>query len=716
MRNKVIVFVLSAMIFVISFASAGIFIEPLKEVYNQGEILSIKTNLVYPSSLSGHYIAELSCGLNTTIPIFNQFINLNANVEKHFEITTELTDNRIRNYTGNCLVKTNFNGEIVSSSSYRLSNLVELDTELAFDELKPGALISVSGTAFKESELPFNGYVELFIPTLNLYKSGTIQNGILNLSISLPLDAKSGKHNLSLKVHDSDYVGKDMNNGVQDYTLKVFQILKSIEIIAERENINPTEEFVFIIDARDQAGDPMPGQVSILVSEPNGLPFIKKVIKQGETQKIPFSLNNTPGYWTLEVNLGEVTKRKLFYLAEVPKIQTSLINDTLIVTNIGNALYEGPLEITIGSHVEIKQLKIAVGETEKFKIRAPEGTYSISILDEGETKPLGNTFLTGNAIKITDFKEDVLSTVSNPLIWWLVAILFVAIIVLVRIKAHLQNKPPTPSSTTSNSKNLGSWRVKLPENDNESISKIENKPIEPVNVKSLNPYSSLRQNSDSLNKNYTSNKSNNHVPAINKIKDGVKPALSYAPGANPFIGTHEGIRERAVAIAVKAVSNNSPYVMQTINSTLSIAQETGAKIYVDGESKIVLFSPRLTKTKDNEILAVNTARRMEALFSEHNRLHNDKISFGIGINDGEIISETEKGKFQFTSTGNLISSCKRISQSAVMKLLLSDSVRRKVMNTIKTEQSGSTGLWEITRVVDRSSKANFISEFNKRNK
>ncbi len=683
-------------------ASAGIFIEPLNPVYNYGDLLSTNTNVVSPVSSSGHYTAELVCGANLTLPIFNQFIYLNPNTEKHFEITTQLTDNSLRNNNQNCFLRANYNGETVSSGQFRLSKVISLDTDIAFDELKPGSLILIDGLAFKESELPFNGYVELFLPSLNLYKSGTIQNGKINISTILPLNAKSGFHNATLFVHDSDAFGRELNNGTQSYNIEVLQILNTVEIVAEKESIKPGEEFVFIVDARDQAGDPIGGKVGILVSEPNGLPYIKKVVNHGEAQKIPFSLNNTPGYWSVEATVAGVTKRKLFYLAEMPKIQTSLINDTLIVTNIGNSLYDGPLEITIGSHVEVKQLKLEVGETEKFTLHAPDGTYSISVLGDEKQESLGTTFLTGKAIAVTDLKDDFFNTISDPLIWWLAAILFVMIIILVQVKMRLQRRPPTPGS-----QNLGSWSVKQPQSPI-ITTKIE----KPAEVKK--PVQSVSQSLSWKPSSYSQMASTQRQQEI--PRESPKPQLAPAPGVNPFASAHEGVRERAVALAVRASAGTSPYAAQTLNTALSLAQETGAKIYIDGEFKIVIFSPRLTKTYDNENLAVNAARRMESLFLEHNRLYNDRINFGLGISDGEIISEIEGGKFHFTSAGNVISSSKRIAQTAVMKLLLSDSIRKKVMNTVKTEQSSATGLWEVTRVIDRSSGSDFMRKFSERNR
>ena len=686
MKFRVMCFALLATVFFVGFASAGIFIEPLKEIYNYGDQLTAQTNLIPSSAVSGHYTVDLKCGTNLTINIFNQFFNLQANVEQPVQITTQLLNPLLNNLSSSCNLRANFNGETATSSSFRLSRLIILDLSLDFDELAPGKSFSISGTAIKESGVPLNGFVEIFVTSLNLYKSGTVSGGIVNISSSLPTDAKSGKHNITLEVHDTTSAGAILSKGSFNDIIGITQVLKDVEISAVKENVEPGNEFIFQVTARDQAGDPIKKDVSILVSDPKGLPFIKKIIKSNEDQKILFSLNNTPGYWSVESSIDGAIKRKLFYVSEVQKLQTSLINDTLLVTNIGNAPYKGSLEVTIGSFVEVKQISLDVGESKKFKLEAPDGDYSISINEGKEEKVLGSTFLTGNAIKVSDLREDLIDTVSNPLIWWLAAILFVLIIVLVQVKIRLQHRPPSAPLGNKSSSELPSKKIV-------SSEKIfsENKP--PMSVSE-----------------HFSNK-------ISTASSSTLMGLSTPSRANNlFAETQSGAREHAVVVAVRvATEGRSPYITQTINSALSLAQETGAKIYIDGECKLAVLSPRLTRSHENEIAAVQVARRIESLFLEHNKLYQEKVMFGLAITDGDIISEFEKGKFHFTSVGNIISSAKRAAQSATMKLIISDSVKKKVTNVVKTSQSNVKDFWEISRVIDRGNNDDFIRRFRERN-
>lgn len=696
----------------VSLCSAGVFIEPLQTVYNYGDFLDANTNVISTSSASGHYTVDLICGSNLTIAVFNQFITTQANVEKPFQVETQLLAPQLRNVSQACNLRASYNGDLFSSSSFKMSKKINVESDLEFDELKPGNSIILSGKAIKESNAPLNGFIEVFITSLNLYKSGTVSEGIFNLSLTLPKNVKSGVHNVIVSVYDADNTGKKLNLGIQSHDVKVLQVLDKVEIIAEKENIKPGEKFSFLIDARDQAGDSITGQVSVVISEPNGLPFIKKVIKYGENQKVPFSLNNTPGYWSVVATIGSETKRKLFYLAETPEIQTSLINDSLIVTNIGNAEYAGPLEITIGSHVEVKQLNLKVGETQKFTLRAPDGTYSISVLEKGESQSLGNTFLTGRIVEVADLKQDLVNTLTDPFIWSLIALLFVFIVIFVQIRVRMKNKPSVTSSTPESSA-LSGWEVKK--------SPVLESPIKKDDMKDSRISSSVTSSLSWKPTNTPTKSGLRDITAVTtKPVSFANPQITtpfQTPAVNPFAGSHQGIRERAIVLAVR-VSNttNSAYVSQTINSALSIAQETGAKIYIDGECKIILFSPRLTRIADNENLAINAAKRIESLFVEHNRLYNEKISFGLGISDGDIISEIENNKFHFTSAGNIISLGKRIAQVAMMKLLLSDSVRKKAINIVKTEKDGQTGFWEVKRIVDRSSSRDFVDSFVKRNR
>src|SRR3989344_4878394 len=695
MKLRLMIFLL---VLLLPLGSSSIFIEHLNEVYNYGDQLVVQTKIVPSVTTSSHYTVDLVCGRNVTINIFNSFFDLPANVEKPVTISTQILDPLLQNITSTCFLKANFASESIVSSSFSLSKDIDVRAKLESDKLSPGKSLFVDGTAMKESGTPVNGFVELFVNSLNLYKSSVITNGLFNITLILPTDSKSGKHNINISVHNTDYNSKKINFGYFSESFTVDQILKDIKISSKNTNVNPDTDFLFQIDAVDQANDPMILDVSLVIYDPKGIPFVKKIIKSGEEQKLHFFLNNTPGYWNLEASVDGISKRKLFYLLEVQKIQTSLIDNTLFVTNIGNSRYNGPLEVTIGSQVEVKQINLDIGETQKLNLYAPDGEYSISISDGGQPENLGSTFLTGNAIKITDLREDIIGTITNPWIWWLAVILFVLLIVMVRIKLKMQKQPPVPMVPNMKTTNI-------PMKNEFSLKNTD-----------LSKKDVLSVSSPAKNTKFDSSWLSKPTPKINPfVPKSFDTSQAKVAPSNLFGDNNQGIRERAVAIALHLVGS-APHLLDVLTSALSIARESGAKIYIDGEYKIILFSPKLNKRPDNESDAINVARRIQALLLEHVKTYNDGLFFGIGISNGEIISEIVDGKFHFTSTGNLISLAKRIAQSSKMKLLVSDSVRRKVISTVKTEKSSFQGVWEVVRVVDHSKDRDFVKRFSERNK
>jgi len=361
--------------------------------------------------------------------------------------------------------------------------------------------------------------------------------------------------------------------------------------------------------------------------------------------------------------------------------------------------------------VEIKQVKLGVGEMQRFTLRAPDGDYSISIMEDGLTQMLGSTFLTGNAVKVTNFREDLLYTIANPIIWWLAVIFLVLIIIFVQMRirkthrSHIGTTTPTPAFS-ANSKPKEA---------------VENKPVADDVVEKKLTFDFSRKDDISIGK--STKFDNSWMPKLKNIdfsppKNVVTSQQNPIPKIVPstlFASQNQGIRERAVAIALY-VNNQSTNITQTLNGALSVAKEAGAKIYIDGEYKIILFSPKLTNNIDNESVAVSVGRRIQALFLEHVKNNNDGVLFGIGVSNGEIISEVENDKFHFTSTGNLISLAKRIAQSSNMKLFISDSVRRKVISNVKTDRSPFQNVWEVTRVIDHSQSRDFIKRFSDRNR
>ena len=181
---------------------------------------------------------------------------------------------------------------------------------------------------------------------------------------------------------------------------------------------------------------------------------------------------------------------------------------------------------------------------------------------------------------------------------------------------------------------------------------------------------------------------------------------------NQFNVSISGKKEEAIIVALSLKDKvNSKYKTETIDNSLNIGKNAGAKIYIDSNFRIILFSPSLTKLKENEINAIKAAERIRDIFLEHNKKFKEKIDFGIGINSGQIISENIGGEFKFTSIGNIITEAKRISRVADGEVLISESSYRRTAGVIKCEKIQSKSAWKILGTPERHKHSEFLSRF-----
>src|SRR3989344_4774648 len=153
MRLRVMIVLFALALFLLPLVSSSIFIEPLNEVYNYGDTLIAQTKIVPSIATSGHYTVDLKCG-NVTINVFNNFLDLPANVERPITVTTQVLNPLLNNITSSCSLRANYAGESMNSNSFTLSKVINVEAEIEFDELRPSNYLVISGTAIKESGVP----------------------------------------------------------------------------------------------------------------------------------------------------------------------------------------------------------------------------------------------------------------------------------------------------------------------------------------------------------------------------------------------------------------------------------------------------------------------------------------------------------------------------------------------------------------------------------
>lgn len=155
--------------------------------------------------------------------------------------------------------------------------------------------------------------------------------------------------------------------------------------------------------------------------------------------------------------------------------------------------------------------------------------------------------------------------------------------------------------------------------------------------------------------------------------------------------------------------------IKSIDSALWKVKEAGAKIYTEGNFRIAIFSPILTKEKDNTLKAAGVAQMMERMLVAYNRHSKVKIDFGIALHEGTLIVENKEGGFRFMSLNNIVGSTKKISQESQSDILISEAFHNKTVGKIKATKIKDKKIWKVDRVIDRSEHAEYIKNFSLKN-
>lgn len=161
------------------------------------------------------------------------------------------------------------------------------------------------------------------------------------------------------------------------------------------------------------------------------------------------------------------------------------------------------------------------------------------------------------------------------------------------------------------------------------------------------------------------------------------------------------------------INDSTSNALESIESALSRLRGAGCKVFPDSNSWLAVFSPSITKEKDNSLRAIKAAQQLENQLKEHNRKFSQKIKFGLGVNTGELIVELGSGGFKFTSSGSTVLSAKRAAEVSDGETMLAEDIRKRTLGTVKTEKASAYG-WKVQRIVERNN-SEFINRFMQRN-
>lgn len=664
------------LILLTSFLSADIITkqEP-NELYNLGDVVQISYKVTTSNEINGFFTTNLICnGIETEF--FRQYLTLKAGEEVSLNPSLPLNQEFLGRSSGVCKIKSQVGEESTLTKDFKISNSIKIEILGEDREFNPLEQLTIEGEAKKENGKYSQGFVEANITSSNISKSikltDTINNGYFFLNYSLPEDMPAGEYSVKINVYEKDSTGAISNKGFAAYNIQVNQIPTNVEIAFENTQVEPGTDVKVKAILRDQTGEKIDTQAIITIKDSTDKILTQVEKKTNTYLEYPIKYNEAPSEFHVFAVSEKLNAKSTFNITQKQKVETEIINGTLFIRNKGNVPYNNSVSIKIGDETLKLEAFLEVDEEQKYQLTAPDGTYNIEVLADGESFVVEGMPLTGKAI---DIREAGGLLVRYPFVW-------IFILIILALVAYLLHK--------KGYKKIFVGYKKLKDRKKSEPKKEEQKPEN----KKTNEITSALLTASSKNKAIMSlsMKGEKHNSALVCLK----------------IKNYDEI---------KKVAQSNEMLKEYFKKINDFADSHKAFAYENNDNLFFILSPRETKTMQNEKTALLIASKIKETLNAYNKLAKQKIEFGVSVDYGEVLTKKQGHELHFMGMSNIMPTSKKIASQSSGEILINKEFNERIMSEAKTEKAGDIGnssYYKIKEFRDREKNKKFISEFVKR--
>jgi hypothetical protein len=670
--------------------------EPLN-VYNFGDRLYVSADGLRGAT-SGNLNVDLVCG-NTTVNLEKMSARRYGTDEDYeyslpYKILNkeDLEIENLDGIMGECQVVLSLGSSVSTTKTFTITNDVYVTVSLDKASYDPGEAVTVTIEAVKANGDLLNGFVEGSNAS-DFNKA--IEEGVVEEVFSMPETIEAGTYDLNIWAYDVGS-GGTLNGGKGFASLTINKIASSIVLSLSDVDVVPGNNFTVGVDIFDQSGKEMEGAVSLKIVSPEN-EETEITIQSGEFEDLDFVSNSSAGVWKVISSFDELVNEREFEMLEIQKIDFDFEDSVLSITNVGNVLYNRSIAIQIGEELIELDLNIEVGEVRKFALNAPNGEYEVLIDVDGDSISR-QVLLTGNAISVNDLKK--MGSFKGYLFVWIFLIVVLGGVGVVLFMKYRKTKTMSKNGLIEKLSGIlegitGKFRGKV---SDEMKSRMDNS----LNFTKKSP---AVQSLDSANYSHEDK----------SMMDLTKKSVGSAESALVMKG--EKYMSAVIALNVKNHDELSDVAKEALHASIEFAEKSKGLIDLRNDYVFAVFSPLITKTYNNEALAVKAGMEILNSLNEYNKKFKDKIKFNIGVHVGELVTSKEGGKLKYTSIGNTISFAKRISDSNNEKLIVSEEIRKKLlrdMKVVKAKDIGESHTYEVSEMKNAAANAAKLKDLLKR--
>jgi hypothetical protein len=548
-------------------------------------------------------------------------------------------------------LQTTLGSEIHTSPQFRISNSIFIEPSLSKNSYDPGETVKFTLIATKENGESYSGDIQIS----NFTEENRNYVGSEEISIETSEDIAPGRYRLDIEARDG------FNNGSTQINFNINQIPTKLSFGVNTLEVIPGESLTITGEVLDQVGNPMYGEIELEIRAQSGL-ITEDLFNSRETKELYFPYDYAPGELEIIATSGELRDEILLTVIAQPHLTYNLNESALTVTNKGNAIFQGDINISIGDIKKEVYLNLKPTASKRFILTAPSGDYEIIVGDN----PQGSTFLTGNAVSVKD-SETVFNSLK-PLIW-LIIIMILASVGLVLIS---KNQKTTDLKEKTDIKTSLMHKI---------VSKVRGKNAKKYTKKVSNTIMLTNKNPGSL-----SIEEKNLVSEDKSMKDLTVANLKTAEQSLVLKG--EKTKSTVAVLKIEDFNNLDANARKELDKLPELIKKNHPVMEQKQDGIYFIFHPQVTKTFKNEILAVKSAIAIKGFLDNHNKKFRNKINYGIGINSGDLITNLTRNKLKYTALENTIGFARKLASSKKFEILTTDEIRKKLLREITTEKAG----------------------------
>ncbi|MDP3986721.1 MAG: hypothetical protein Q8P81_00675 [Nanoarchaeota archaeon] len=672
--KKWTIFLLLFLVLPLASAEAVIILDQQpKSVYSFGDRLNIPITVTTNQGVYDFLQVSLLCGAQQHV-FPKDSVDLGAGEVKKIDKSVLLIKRFVGDISGTCKIRAGLEDipeNYIFSNEFKISNALSLDLQTEKSSFNPGEVIFVSGKAINDNGKASEGMFELKLvgEEVEIFsQGGVVSNGFFSVNVQVQNNTPAGTYLLSVTLKGSDPLGEVTNQGSATKELVVNQVPTNLEVVLENNIVEPGTDLRAKAVLWDQTGEKIDSEATIQVKNSDGKIVEQSILQTDEFLNLPIVYNEVPSSWNVEASSEGIINEINFTISEKKDLGIEILDRTLILTNIGNIPYNDTATVKVGNETLYIDVYLGVDEERKYLLTAPDGNYTVEVLS-GDKSGSGFVSLTGKSVDVSESSGKDFVRYSFV---WLFIILVLGFVTVVAFKRGYQKTFVGYVSSKVNRR------------------------------RSMNAMATVDR----------------PLPSAAVFRGTLVNPKSRAELSLSIKGNKQEVCVVALNLKnLEEIQSGKGNVKETLQRIVDVADEDKASTYEGNGAIFFILAPERTKTFNNERAALNIAKKAKEILSSHNRMFQQKIPFGISLNQGAMVVKQDQSALQFMSLGNLMSNSKKISSLAVNDVLLSENMNDRLRSYLKTVKSEEGGLavYSIKEIRNPDNNKEFLKSFLDRN-